>query len=156
MGNILQIDAELKNIIVRNENNNCPLKLGDSILKVENNDITSCEDFENIISSTKKNNISLLIRRNNSVLCLNCDKNDLTDIRFNDVISGYATLTYINPETKDFGAVAHPISIGSSKKISIKKGYISFTNKLNVKKSCRGTVGWIGRASCRERVLRLV
>ena len=37
MGNILQIDAELKNIIVRNEVDNCPLKVGDSILRVENN-----------------------------------------------------------------------------------------------------------------------
>ena len=40
MGNILQIDAELKNIIVRNEVDDCPLKIGDSILKIKNQEIT--------------------------------------------------------------------------------------------------------------------
>lgn len=144
MGNILQIDAELKNIIVRNEVDNCPLKIGDSILKVENNDITSCEDFSYIISSLNKaNDISILIRRDNSVFCLKCNKNDLENINFNNLISGFATLTYINPDTKEFGAVAHSINIGSSRKVPIKKGCVSFTDKLNIKKSHKGNVGCI-------------
>ena len=76
MGNILQIDAELKNIIVRNEVDNCPLKVGDSILRVENNNITSYEDFNQVISSLNKTeDISVLITRENSVFCLKCNKN---------------------------------------------------------------------------------
>lgn len=144
MGNILQIDAELKNIIVRNEVDNCPLKLGDSILKVENNDVTSYENFNHIISSLNKNdNISILIRRDNSVFTLKCNKSDLENISFNNLISGFATLTYINPETREFGAVAHSINIGCSRKIPIKKGCISCTNNLNIKKSRKGNVGCI-------------
>lgn len=144
MGNILQIDAQLENIIVRNEVDNCPLKIGDSILKVENESITSYEDFEYVISSlNKKDNISVLVRRENSVFCLKCNKNALKKINFNNLISGFATLTYINPNTQEFGAVAHSINIGTTKKIPIKKGCISCTNNLNIKKSRRGSVGCI-------------
>ena len=144
MGNILQIDAELKNIIVRNEVDNCPLKIGDSILKVENNDIDSYEDFSYALSSLNKtDNISVLIRRENSVFCLKCNKNALEKINFNNLISGFATLTYINPNTKEFGAVAHAINIGNTRKIPIKKGCISCTNNLNIKKSHKGNVGCI-------------
>ena len=144
MGNILQIDAELKNIIVRNEIDNCPLKIGDSILKVENNDITSYEDFSYAISSLNRDDdASVLIRRENSVFCLKCDKNALEKINFNNFISGFATLTYINPNTNEFGAVAHSINIRTTRKIPIKKGCISLTNNLNIKKSCKGNVGCI-------------
>lgn len=144
MGNILQIDAQLENIIVRNEVDNCPLKIGDSILKVENESITSYEDFDYVISSlNKKDNISVLVRRENSVFCLKCNKNALKKINFNNLISGFATLTYINPNTQEFGAVAHSINIGTTKKIPIKKGCISCTNNLNIKKSRRGSVGCI-------------
>lgn len=144
MGNILQIDAELKNIIVRNEIDDCPLKVGDSILKVENSDINSFEDFNFVISSLDKtDNISVLIRRENSVFCLKCNKNALEKINFNNLISGFATLTYIDPNTKEFGAVGHSINIGTTRKIPIKRGCISFTNNLNIKKSRKGNVGCV-------------
>ena len=144
MGNILQIDAELKNIIVRNEIDNCPLKMGDSILKIENKDINSYQDFSNTISSLERNSdLSVLIKRENSVFCLKCDKNSLEKINFNNFISGFATLTYVNPNTNEFGAVAHSINIGNTKEIPIKKGCISDTNNLSIKKSCKGNVGCI-------------
>lgn len=144
MGNVLQIDAELKNIIVRNEVDNCPLKVGDSILKIENQQINTFEDFNFVISSLSKDkDISVLIRRDNSVFCLKCDKNTLEKINFNNLISGFATLTYIDPSTKEFGAVAHSINIGSNKKIPIKRGCIFCTNNLNIKKSHKGNVGCI-------------
>ena len=39
--------------------------------------------------------------------------------------------------------MAHPISLGSSRKIKIKDGYISTTTNLNIEKSYRGSVGCI-------------
>lgn len=144
MGNILQIDAELKNLIVRNEVDNSALKIGDSILKIEDKNINSYEDFNKSLSFLKKSdNISILIRRENSIFSLKCDRKTLEKTNFNNLISGFATLTYVNPNTKEFGAVAHPINIGGTKKIPIKKGCISYTDNLNIKKSCRGNVGCI-------------
>ena len=136
MGNILQIDAELKNLIVRNEVYDCPLKIGDSILKIENKKINTFEDFNYILSTLDKSkDILVLIRRENSIFCLKCDRDDLEKINFNNLISGFATLTYINPDTNEFGAVAHSINIGNSKKIPIKRGCISCTNNLSIKKT---------------------
>ena len=74
---------------------------------------------------------------------LKCNKNALEKINFNNLISGFATLTYINPDTNEFGAVGHSINIGTCRKIPIKRGCISFTNNLNIKKSHRGNVGSI-------------
>ena len=144
MGNVLQIDAELKNLIVRNEVDDCPLKIGDSILKIENKKINTFEDFNYILSTLDKSkDILVLVRRENSIFCLKCDRDDLEKINFNNLISGFATLTYINPDTNEFGAVAHSINIGNSKKIPIKRGCISCTNNLSIKKSRKGSVGCI-------------
>ena len=144
MGNILQIDAELENIIIRNNIQDSPFRMGDCILKVNDKYITSCEDFASCISLlTEEKEIPVLIRRENLVFTVKSNKKTLEQVCFNNLISGYATLTYINPETKEFGAVGHSINIGNTKQIPIKKGYISCTNNLKVNKSCRGNVGCI-------------
>ena len=39
IGNVLQIDAELKNIIVRNPGEASPFRLGDAIVKVNNAEV---------------------------------------------------------------------------------------------------------------------
>lgn len=144
MGNVLQIDAELKNIIIRSEIENSPFKSGDCLLKINNKNINSIKDFTcNIATLEKKEVVNVLIKRDNSIINLKSDKETLEKISFNDLISGFATLTYINPQTKEFGAVAHSINVGNNKKIPIKSGTISFTNNLNIKKSCRGVVGCV-------------
>lgn len=142
MGNILQIDAELKTIIVRNEVNNCPLQVGDAILKVENQSVSNYGEFSSILYSLPHNkNISILVNRGDKTLNLNCNKEDLEKINFNNLISGFATLTYINCDTNEFAAVGHPINIGNAKNIPIKNGSISTTTNIIVQKSCKGNVG---------------
>ncbi|MEG0050889.1 MAG: SpoIVB peptidase S55 domain-containing protein [Terrisporobacter sp.] len=144
MGNVLQIDAELKNIVVRNEIDNSPFKIGDSLLKIENKSIDSFQDFISIVSILNNNeSVNVLVKRDNSIFTLKCSKEILEKIRFNNLISGFATLTYINPVTNKFGAVGHPINIGNTKKIPIKSGYISCTNNLSIKKSSKGCVGCV-------------
>ena len=144
MGNILQIDAELQNIIVRNEIKDSPFKVGDAILKINEKNVESFNDLAYILSSYEDNDqVSVLIRRENAVFSLKSSKKVLSKVSFNNLISGYATLTYINPDTQEFGAVGHSINIGNTKKIPLKQGCISCTNNLRIKKSCRGSVGCI-------------
>ncbi len=142
IGNVLQIDAELKNIIVRNSIKGSPFSLGDAILKVNNIPVNNYGDFSNILSSTSSNDkISILVKRGENNFIVNTNKEDLEKVNFNNLLCGFATLTYINPATGEFGAVGHPISIGSSKKIPIKSGHISTTKDLNIQKSFKGSVG---------------
>ena len=83
------------------------------------------------------------MKRNNHITNIKTLKSKLEEVNSTDSISGFATLTYIDPINNKFGAVAHPISLGSSRKIKIKDGYISTTTNLNIEKSYRGSVGCI-------------
>ncbi|RDY22624.1 peptidase S55 [Romboutsia maritimum] len=144
IGNVLQIDAELKNIIVRNPLGNSSFQVGDAVINVNDVPINSYTDFSNTLYSlSNDDNIPVLINRGNRLMTLHSTKDTLEKINFNNLLSGFATLTYINPETNEFGAVGHPINIGSSRKISIKNGCISTTTDLNIQKSLKGNVGCI-------------
>lgn len=144
MGNILQIDAELKHLIVRNTCENSPFLIGDSIIEINNTPIESYSDFsKTLYDLTDVNNVSVLVKRGTNEFKVFTKKEILESLNFNNLISGFATLTYINPDTNEFGAVGHPINIGSSKKIPIKNGSISSTSTLNIEKSSRGNVGSI-------------
>ncbi|MBO3446490.1 SpoIVB peptidase S55 domain-containing protein [Clostridium sp. CCUG 7971] len=144
IGNVLQIDAELKNIIVRNYIEDSPFTLGDAILSINNTPISSYNDFSEILCSLdNKEDVSVLVSRGTNKLTIHTNKEHLEKINFNNLLSGFATLTYINPDTQEFAAVGHPISIGTSRKIPIKNGCISTTTDLDIQKSSKGNVGCI-------------
>ena len=142
MGNVIQIDAELKTIIVRNEIKDSNLQVGDAILKLDNKEVNTYGEFSSILYSLPINsNISVTIKRSGNIINLTCTKPILEKISFNNVISGFATLTYIDDINHEFGAVGHAINIGNSKNIPIKNGFISTTNDLSIQKSCKDHVG---------------
>ncbi|WP_122639238.1 SpoIVB peptidase S55 domain-containing protein [Romboutsia sp. Marseille-P6047] len=144
MGNVLQIDAELKTIIVRNEVENCPLQIGDAILKLQDKPISNYGEFSSILYSLPKDSdVSILVNRGGNTLSIKCNKEILEKINFNNLISGFATLTYIDCNNKEFAAVGHPINVGNSKRIAIKDGSISTTTDITIQKSCKGSVGCI-------------
>lgn len=144
IGNILQIDAELKTLIVRSNTENSPFQLGDAVVKVNNSSINSYSDFSKALYDIQSNSaVTIIVNRSGQQITLEVNKDVLERINFNNLLSGFATLTYINPDNNDFGAVGHPINIGTSKKIPIKSGSISTTTNLNIQKSCKGSVGCI-------------
>lgn len=145
IGSVLHIETQLENLIIRNSIVNSPFSLGDEIVSINNTNIKNYSDFSNIVNnlSTNKNLINITVKRNNHIINIKTTKDKLEEINSTDSISGFATLTYIDPNTKKFYAVAHPISLGNSRKIKIKNGYISTTTNLNIQKSYRGSVGCI-------------
>ncbi|EQF26557.1 spoIVB peptidase S55 family protein [Clostridioides difficile CD160] len=144
IGNVLQIDAELKNIIVRNPGEASPLRLGDAIVKINNAEVDGYSDFADTLNALPEEKpVSILLNRGGQLITMKTTKHILEKISFNNLLSGFATLTYINPETSEFGAVGHPISVGNARKIPIKSGSISTTKHLNIEKSYKGSVGCI-------------
>ena len=145
VGNVLHIEAQLENVIVRSNIKDSPFTLGDEIISINNNTIKSYSDFSNVLNSLpdSANVIDVTLKRNNHITNIKTLKSKLEEVNSTDSISGFATLTYIDPINNKFGAVAHPISLGSSRKIKIKDGYISTTTNLNIEKSYRGSVGCI-------------
>ncbi len=142
IGNVLQIDAELDGILVRNEIKNSPFALGDTVVSINDNLINNYSDFSKCLYSLSSEEIvNVLVNRGAHQLVIRTNKDILEQINFNSLISGFATLTYINPVTKEFAAVAHPISVGNCRYVNIKKGIVSTTTNLNIEKSMRGSVG---------------
>lgn len=143
IGKVIQIDGQLEHLIVRNQLPGSSLKTGDLIIEVENQYIKSFSQLVDVYNETNKNYFSIKVKRGDQFKTVTCPKDILKQVNFNNAISGFATVTYINPTTHEFGAVGHPINVGSSKKIPIKEGLISTTTDLSIQKSYRGNVGCI-------------
>ncbi len=116
--------------------------MGDRLVKINDTYINDFDDFSKSLCSLRNNcDVSVLINRGFRNITINTDKNTLQELNFNNTVSGYATLTYVNPSNNSFGAVAHPISVGSSKAVNINSGTISSTDNLSITKSYCGSVG---------------
>lgn len=125
------------------------LRVGDIIIEINNQPITS---INNLVASLNKasfnEQITLKYRRNDeiktTVLKLQKDNNDIlkTGLYVKDNITGIGTLSFIDPETKLFGALGHEIiEKTSGKLIEIKDGKIFETSVSNVERSEIGTPG---------------
>lgn len=145
IGNVIHIETQLERVFVRNSIKNSPFNLGDEIISINNINIKNYSDFSNTLNNLSSNDniINIKLKRNNNFINIKTTKEKLEEVNCIDTLSGFATLTYIDPVNKKFGAVAHPISLGTCRKIQIKKGYISTTNNLNIQKSYKGCVGCI-------------
>ncbi len=125
------------------------IMLGDKIIKVENEDVTSISKMISLISKysgNKKVKISLL--RNNKQYDTNLEliKGEdgiyKTGLYVKDSINGIGTLTFIDPETKMYGALGHEvIDKNTSLKIEIKDGKIYKSEITGITKSINGTPG---------------
>lgn len=130
---------------------NAGIKIGDKIISVDSNKITKTSEF---ISYVKKKGIkeySFEIERNSNIvqiIAIPIKRVDSQDIVFGfwarDNIAGIGAITYIDPETNMYSAVAHGISDSDTKKlIDIDYGTISRASITNIKSGKKGNPGEI-------------
>ena len=99
------------------------LKTGDIIEKINGNKISSIEDMANEINKIKDENIKITYKRDTKEketnLKLYKDENNIykTGLYVKDSVTGIGTLTFIDPNTKKFGALGHEIQEQSTGKI---------------------------------------
>lgn len=153
-GDTLGIEVKNKGIIVvgfyrvngkLNKNN---LKVGDIILKINNNDVFSIEDMVASIENNIKNQkVIITIKRNNEEIDKEIELDYIdgvykTGLYVKDNIIGIGTLSYIDPTTKIYGALGHEIIESSSNKlIEVKTGSIFKTKITSIDKSIKGVAG---------------
>lgn len=121
---------------------------GDYIVKVEDTMINSVDELTKAIEKNSKNdsvNITYIrngIEKNTSLKLINIDGVIKTGLFVKSSIMGIGTLSYIDPETKIFGALGHEIIESASNSIvEIKSGQI-FNNKITgIEKSKIGVPG---------------
>lgn len=113
---------------------------GDKILRINGYKVSSINEMLNVISKTIKNsNVSVDYLRgteeNTTTLKLVLDENGVykTGLYVKDSISGVGTLTYIDPNTKLYGALGHEIiEKNTSQKLDIKDGQIYQSNVISI------------------------
>ena len=123
------------------------LELGDKILKINDYDITSVNNMQEIINKINDSNVLITYKRDNKIYTTNIklykDNNEYkTGLYIRDTIRGVATLTYIDTNNNSFGALGHEILEKSTKsKFESDTGTISYSTVTGITKSSDGNPG---------------
>lgn len=125
------------------------IKLGDSIIKINDEEVSNINDMIKTIDKYKSNEeVKVTYLRNNkeyeTTLKLIKDNYGIykTGLYVKDTISGVGTLTYIDPGTSMYGALGHAIiDKNTLLKVEIKDGKIYKSNVTGITKSENGNPG---------------
>ena len=124
------------------------IQVGDYIIKVNDNLINNISDFTKEINNDddkKEINIDYLRKGKNyktNLLLTYKDGEYKTGLYVKDSISGIGTLTFIDPNTKKFGALGHEIvSKETNELLNISDGSIYYSYITGITKSNNGNPG---------------
>ena len=154
-GKNIGIELKSNNVIVvgsynlgnYNPLNETELRLGDKIMKINEYDVTSVNNMQKIINEINQDNVLVTYKRDGSLYTtrINLYKEDneyRTGLYIRDTIRGVATLTYIDMNTKLFGALGHEILEKSTKsKLESDTGTIFYSTVTGITKSTDGNPG---------------
>lgn len=135
---------------VNNTYNASRLMAGDYIVKVGDKDVSSVNELVKAIEKeVYDNKVEISYRRNDEIYntTLNLEYKDgiyKTGLYVKDNLTGVGTLTYIDPESKIYGALGHQIQESSSNSIvEVKTGNIFKSVISSITKSSNGNPGCI-------------
>lgn len=123
------------------------IKIGDIITKVSNNDVDNIDSLINKINESNSNDIKITYVRDqksyDTSLKLYKDSDVYkTGLYVKDSITGIGTLSFIDPETKLFGALGHEIiEQNTGQMLEIKDGKIFSSSVTNIDRSESGSPG---------------
>lgn len=123
------------------------LEIGDMITAIDNQEVNSIYDLTNKIK-TSDGNITIEFQRDNATkyidlqLTKDANNNYKTGIYVKDSITGIGTLTYIDPNTKLFGALGHEITDSRTGKMLVISGGSIYESKVtDIEPSANGIPG---------------
>lgn len=153
-GNNIGIEINSNGVLVigfykiDNKFNRNDLKVGDAIIKVAGNEINSIDDLVSRIEENTVNEmVTLTIKRNNKEInkefkLVKVDDKLKTGLYVKDSITGIGTLSYVDPQTKIYGALGHEIIESTSGNlIEVKTGSIFRSSVTSIEPSTRGSAG---------------
>lgn len=123
------------------------LLVGDKIIKINDSDVHSINEMLDVINDSNSDSVKIAYVRGNTEyetkLNLIMSDNILkTGMYVKDSVSGIGTLTFIDPDTKMYGALGHEILESSTKqKLEIKDGKIYSSVVTGVTPSKDGNPG---------------
>ncbi len=124
------------------------LKSGDVITTINDKEVNNIEDMASKINESNDGNVSVGYlrgeKKKTATLKLYKDENDVykTGLYVKDSVTGIGTLTFIDPETKLFGALGHEIQEQTTGKLlEIKDGKIFDSTVTGIIPSSDGNPG---------------
>ena len=124
------------------------IKVGDIILEVNNNKISSIESFLDAINKKEETySVNLLIKRDEAKInrILRIKKQDdilKTGLFVKERVLGVGTLTFIDTDNNIYGALGHEVIDTSSKDIiEVEQGNIYKESVINISKGTNGNPG---------------
>ena len=123
------------------------IKIGDKITHIENVQISSINEMVELINEKMKNDsVNITVLRNSEYLNfkLNLVKENntyKTGLYIKDQITGIGTLTYIDPDSKIYGALGHEITSSTNNIVEITDGKIF---KAEITRNTKSTVTTTG------------
>lgn len=133
---------------INNKFNTNDLKLGDTITHIEDVRVYTVDDMINAIEKNViDNKVNITVIRNKSeenitFNLVNVDGLYKTGLYVKDSISGIGTLTYIDPETKIYGALGHEIiESNSMTSVEVRTGSIFESSVTSIDRSTVGNAG---------------
>lgn len=123
------------------------LNKGDVIKRANDKEVLGIDDFIGAIKESDRKSLKLVYQRGkqNETTTLNLtDENGTlkTGLYVKDMISGIGTLTYIDPESKIYGALGHEVlEQTTGTMINVRDGKIYNSNVTSIEKSVRGEPG---------------
>ena len=125
------------------------LKIGDNIISIEGEKISSSDDITNILNKVCLEKVEIKYERNNEIKQCRV-KTKLENNKYGlglwvrDKISGIGTLTCYNPITNEFYAIGHGIcDMDTDKLLPIKEGNIYNVSNVDIYKNDEKNVGQI-------------
>lgn len=124
------------------------IKISDKIIKIEGKTINNVNEMTDIINSlNKKDEVNITVIRNkkeiNTKLKLILDEGVLkTGLYVKDEINGIGTISYIDPNTKIYGALGHEVIESNTRElVEVKTGNIFSSNVTGIDRSINGSPG---------------
>ncbi|MBU3142177.1 SpoIVB peptidase [Clostridium sp. CF012] len=127
------------------------VQIGDSILKINDVEISQAEDVARFVNRENNSDITLKIQRKNNLDTFDIKVKPVVDSKdgkrkiglwVRDSTAGVGTLTLYDDKTKKFAALGHPITDADTGTIlSVSNGIIVSSNIVSIKKGTRGNPG---------------
>lgn len=145
--------SEIENInnVIEKPFENLDIKEGDTIIKVNNSEIQDIEALQKEINNSEGENINLtLLKADGTISTSNIkpvqvgNKEYKLGLWVKDAATGVGTLTYYEPDTKQFAALGHGITdVDTDKLINIDSGSIVKSKVVSIQKGEEGKPGEI-------------
>ncbi|MGX9135216.1 SpoIVB peptidase S55 domain-containing protein [Rummeliibacillus sp. JY-2-4R] len=148
MGDSIGVELQLADITVSNDvllQNGSWLKRGDLVEAVNDKSVKRLENIHEIIKTSSKDSITLTVNRDNSDKKVKVKREEMPSVMnfLRDETDGIGTLTFLDPDTKQYGALGHQIIDQILQRPpQFNDGAIFYAKIEHIKKSIPGEPGY--------------